>query len=84
MPTPQPLTPGRFETLTAHRPDLALWLQHQRDAAGGAEMDPDVRADLEERAFYAAGIELVSVLSHMTETGELRDGPDALHVEDRG
>lgn len=34
MPTPQPLTPGRFETLTAHRPDLALWLQHQRGGDG--------------------------------------------------
>ena len=77
------MTPGRWETLTAYRPDLALWLQHQRDAAGGADMDPDVRADLEERAFYAAGNELVSVLSQMTEAGELRNGPEALHVTGR-
>lgn len=80
---PEAMTPGRWETLTAHRPDLALWLQHQRDAAGGSDMDPDVRADLEERAFHAAGNELVSVLSQMTEAGDLRNGTEALHVAGR-
>lgn len=83
MPAPQEITAGRWEMLIAHRPDLALWLQYQRDAVGGSEMAPELREELEERAFYASGDELLAVLSQMTKSGDLISGPESLHVKER-
>lgn len=84
MPAPQKLTSERWEALVNHRPDLALWLEHQRDATGaGSSLSPDARETLEERGFYAAGEEVLRVLSLITEAGELTVPPKALHVAGR-